>query len=51
VGKKYTISRTRDAFKWFQPWLEAKGSRLHTAGSLREGSRIWVLAKLNRSLW
>ena len=49
VGKKYTILQNKDAFKWFQPWLEAKEAALHTAGSLREGSRIWVLAKLNRS--
>ena len=48
VGRKYTILQNRDAFKWFQPWLEAKEATLHTAGSLREGSRIWVLAKLNR---
>ena len=43
-----TILQNRDAFKWFQPFLDAKEAALHTAGSLREGSRIWVLAKLNR---
>ena len=48
VGPRYTILQNRDAFKWFQPFLDAKEAALHTAGSLREGSRIWVLAKLNR---
>ena len=48
VGKKYTILQNRDAFKWFQPFLEAKEASLETAGSLKEGSRIFVLAKLAR---
>ena len=48
VGPRYTILQNQDAFKWFQPFLEAKEAALHTAGSLRGGSRIWVLAKLNR---
>jgi len=48
VGHKYTILQNQDAFKWFAPFLEAKEAALHTAGSLRQGSRIWVLAKLNR---
>jgi phage/plasmid-like protein (TIGR03299 family) len=49
VGPKYHILQNRNAFQWFQPFLDAKEAALHTAGSLREGSRIWVLAKLNRS--
>src|SRR5262249_28186145 len=36
------------AFGWFQPFLDAREEALHTAGSLRSGSRIWVLAKLSR---
>lgn len=49
VGPRYTILQNKDAFRWFQPFLDAKEAALHTAGSLQEGSRIWVLAKLNRS--
>ena len=41
-------SRTGTPSRWFQPFLDAKEAALHTAGSLRNGSRIWVLAKLNR---
>lgn len=48
VGPRYTILQNRNAFRWFQPFLDAKEAALHTAGSLRQGSRIWVLAKMNR---
>jgi phage/plasmid-like protein (TIGR03299 family) len=48
VGPRYHVLQNRDAFKWFQPFLDAREATLHTAGSLRNGSRVWVLAKLNR---
>jgi phage/plasmid-like protein (TIGR03299 family) len=48
VGPRYTVLQNRDAVQWFQPFLDAREAALHTAGSLRQGSRIWVLAKLNR---
>ena len=48
VGPRYAPLQNRDAFGWFQPFLDAKEAQLHTAGSLRGGSRVWVLAKLNR---
>src|SRR5262245_50923802 len=49
VGPRYATLQNKDAFAWFQPFLDAKEAALHTAGSLRHGSRVWVLAKLNRS--
>jgi phage/plasmid-like protein (TIGR03299 family) len=49
VGPRYTVLQNRDAFTWFEPFLDAREAALHTAGSLRQGSRVWVLAKLNRS--
>ena len=48
VGPRYCALQNQDAFKWFQPFLDAKEAALNTAGSLCGGSRIWVLAKLNR---
>jgi phage/plasmid-like protein (TIGR03299 family) len=48
VGPRYTVLQNRDAFGWFTPFLDAREAALHTAGSLRQGSRVWVLAKLNR---
>jgi phage/plasmid-like protein (TIGR03299 family) len=48
VGPRFSVLQNRDAFQWFQPFLDARQAALHTAGSLRDGSRVWVLAKLNR---
>jgi phage/plasmid-like protein (TIGR03299 family) len=49
VGPRYAPLQNKDAFGWFQPFLDAREAALHTAGALRQGSRVWVLAKLNRS--
>lgn len=48
VGKNYHFLQNIDAFKWFEPFLQAGEADLNTAGALFGGSRIWVLAKLNR---
>lgn len=48
VGPTYKPLQNRDAFKWFQPFLDAKAATLETAGSLRGGKRVWVMAALNR---
>lgn len=48
VGARYTILQNVEAFDWFQTWLDSKEVALHTAGSLFGGSRIWVMAKINR---
>jgi phage/plasmid-like protein (TIGR03299 family) len=48
VGPRYAPLQNKDSFSWFQPFLDAREAALHTAGSLRQGSRVWVLAKLNR---
>ena len=48
VGPRYVPLQNKEAFKWFEPFLTAQEASLHTAGSLKSGSRVWVLAKLNR---
>jgi phage/plasmid-like protein (TIGR03299 family) len=48
VGPRYHPLQNTEAFQWFVPFLDAREAQLHTAGSLRNGSRVWVLAKLNR---
>ena len=48
VGPRYTPLQNQDAFDWFQPFLDAQECQLHTAGSLSEGEKVWVLAQLNR---
>ena len=49
VGPRYTPLQNQAAFDWFQPFLDAGECQLHTAGSLSEGEKVWVLAQLNRS--
>lgn len=47
VGPQYTPLQNQDAFDWFQPFLDTKACQLHTAGSLFDGKKIWVLAQIN----
>jgi phage/plasmid-like protein (TIGR03299 family) len=48
VGPDFEPLQNRDAFGWFNPFIESKGATFESAGSLREGRRVWILAKLNR---
>lgn len=48
VGPRFHPLQNKDAFQWFQPFLDAREAALNTAGALQGGRRIWVLAKLNR---
>lgn len=46
VQSSYRPLQNREAFEWFQPFLDAKTATIETAGSLKRGKRIWVLAKI-----
>lgn len=46
VGNSYNPLQNRDAFAWFQPFLDTKMCALHTAGSLNNGKKVWVLAQI-----
>lgn len=46
VKPNYTPLQNQDAFHWFDPLLETGGVQLEAAGSLKNGQRIWILAKL-----
>lgn len=46
VGPAYRPLQNADAFKWFQPFVDSKEVTLEAAGSLREGKRVWILAKV-----
>lgn len=48
VGPEWTPLQNKDAFEWFQPFIDSKEASLETAGSLFDGEKIWVLARLNR---
>jgi len=46
VGRTWQPLQNRDAFTFFDPFIEAKIADFHTAGSLKDGQYVWVLAKL-----
>ena len=44
VGERYTVLQNADAFEPFQPMLDW-GFTLETAGSIKDGRKVWILAK------
>lgn len=48
VGPRYIPTQNKDAFEWFTPFIEAGEASFHTAGSLQEGRKVWILAQINR---
>ncbi len=48
VGSKYQPLQPREAFDWFQPWLETREVSIETAGTLQGGRVDWVMARILR---
>lgn len=48
VGPKYRPLQNAEAFTWFQPFVDSGLASLETAGSLWDGRKVWVLARINR---
>jgi len=48
VGPNYRPLQNADSFQWFQSFLDAGELELHTAGSLQQGRKVWVLARFVR---
>jgi phage/plasmid-like protein (TIGR03299 family) len=48
VGPNYVPLQNTEAFDFFKPFIDEKAAAIETAGSLRQGKRVWVLAKINR---
>jgi len=46
VGPDYTPLQNKEAFAWFQPFLDTGDVTIETAGSLKEGGIVWVLARI-----
>jgi phage/plasmid-like protein (TIGR03299 family) len=48
VGPTYRPLPNRDAFQWFQKFVDSNEVTLETAGSLREGKHVWILARVKQ---
>ncbi|HEY7315219.1 MAG TPA: DUF932 domain-containing protein [Gemmataceae bacterium] len=48
VGMQYRALQNMDAFTWFSPFLDAGLAALHTGGSLFDGRKVWLLARIER---
>lgn len=46
VSVKYTPLQNAKAFQFFNPFIEKGHVQLETAGSLKHGKRVWILAKV-----
>lgn len=46
VGKGYEIVQNEEAFGFIDDLLDDSGAKFHTAGSLKGGEKVWILAKL-----
>lgn len=46
VGKDYHPVQNSEAFQWFDFLLDNRDATLEAGGSLRNGQRVWVLAKM-----
>ena len=46
VGDVYTPLQNKNAFSFFDPFLHEKDCFIETAGTLKGGRKIWILAKI-----
>ena len=46
VGPRYHPLQNDKAFRFFEPFVDSNEVNLETAGSLAEGKKVWILAKI-----
>ena len=46
VGNGYNVLQNKEAFKFFEPFIDNELATLETAGSLFNGKRVFILAKI-----
>ena len=49
VSKTWHPVQNQAAFDFFYDWVEEGNMEMHTAGSLKDGKLVWVLAKINET--
>lgn len=49
VGARYTLLQNYEAFEWFDEFVNLGEATYNTAGTLKEGAVVWILAKLNKA--
>lgn len=50
VSQSYTPLQNVDAFAFFDPIVKTKASFYESAGALKKGQRVWVMARLRNDL-
>jgi len=50
VSDHYKPLQNKDAFQWFDPIIQEGNATYETAGSLQNGKKIWIMAKLKDNL-
>jgi phage/plasmid-like protein (TIGR03299 family) len=50
VGKRYEVLQNAEAFTVFDRLLEERGCTYESAGAIRDGRRVWILARIPEAM-